>query len=144
VLIREDLASELLVATRVLAHAGVLNAEFRLSARAGEVIYVNRRGASNATMSPEDIAAVWLTDGYALRGEPPESIERHLEAYRGDPALGSVLSDGDSVWTGKSRVEAALRCVRPQRPELEGLPDDQAWSTIENEAKASGAFIGMA
>src|SRR5258708_30345466 len=82
-LIREDPATELTVATRILAHAGALASDGRVAALVGtEVVYLAARGISPHTMTPYDVAAVRLGDGSVLAGEPPEDFARYLAALR--------------------------------------------------------------
>jgi hypothetical protein len=142
VLIREDLGEELVLATRILAHAAALGPRDRISALAGEVVYVNGGAASNATMTAHDIAAIWLLDGYMLRGEAPDSIERHLAAYRADDRIGSVAISGDVV-TGPSIRETTLALIRRARPDLRRLSTKDAWDMLRSEAVAGGALVGL-
>ena len=130
-LIREEPATELTVATRILAHAGALSPDGRVALLTGEVLYTAGRGISPHTMTPYDVVAVRLGDGTELWGEPPEDIERYLVALRSAPEGGAaaVAADGTLV------IAATVRdCVA----HLLGRP----WLDAEIAARSSGALIG--
>lgn len=130
-LIREEPATELTVATRILAHAGALAADGRVALVAGEVVYTAGRGISPHTMTPYDVIAVRLGDGTALWGDPPEDVERYLAALRTVPGGGAaaVAADGTLVTAPTVR-----ECVT----HLLGRP----WLEAETAARSSGALIG--
>jgi len=131
VLIREDPATELTVATRILAHADALAADGRVVLLTGEVVYVAGAGVSNHTMTPYDITIVRLRDGLDLFGTPPADIGRYLDALRGHPEgrAAALAADGTLVTAdGLPGVVATL----VQRP----------WDEAEAQAKAAGALIG--
>lgn len=130
-LIREEPATELTVATRILAHAGALAADGRVALVAGEVVYTAGRGISPHTMTPYDVVAVRLGDGTALWGDPPEDVERYLAALRTVPGGGAaaVAADGTLVTAPTVR-----ECVT----HLLGRP----WLEAETAARSSGALIG--
>ena len=139
-LIREDLATELSIATRVLAHAGALAADARITVRAGEVLYVAGRGARNEALTPYDVTAVRIADAEVLRGEAPEDIERYLVAYRRDPKLASAGLVDDELLTAPSIHACAIAALARARPELgEG---EGAWERALSEAKLAGALFG--
>jgi len=130
VLIREEPATELTVATRILAHAGALAADGRVALVTGEVVYTAGRGISPHTMTPYDVVAVRLGDGTALWGEPPEDIERYLAALRTVPGgAAAVAADGTLVTAPTVRA-----CVT----HLLGRP----WLEAEMSARSAGALIG--
>jgi hypothetical protein len=131
VLIREEPATELTVATRILAHAGALAADGRVALVTGEVVYTAGRGISPHTMTPYDVIAVRLRDGTELWGDPPEDVERYLAALRTVPAGGAaaVAADGTLVTAPTVR-----ECVT----HLLGRP----WLDAEASARSAGALIG--
>jgi len=138
VLIREDLGTELARITRVLSYAAALADDGRITARAGEVVYVAARGVGNATMTPYDIAIVRVADGDVLRGEPPADIERYLAAYRQRPLAKAVASAFDgSIVTGLTLLACAKATLHRADPE-------DRWERAETDASAHGAFIGLA
>lgn len=130
-LIREGPATELTVATRILAHAGALGADGRVALVTGEVVYLAGRGISPHTMTPYDVVAVRLGDGTELWGEPPEDIERYLAALRITPESGAaaVALDGTLVTAPTVRECVAHLLGRP-------------WLEAEASARSSGALIG--
>ena len=130
-LIREGPATELTVATRILAHAGALSPDGRVALVAGEVVYTAGRGVSLHTMTPYDVVAVRLGDGTELWGDPPEDIERYLAAFRAAPAgrAAALAADGSVV-----SAPTVRECVA----HLLGRP----WLEAETAARASGALIG--
>lgn len=139
-LIREDLATELAVATRVLAHAGALRPEARITVRAGEVLYVAGRGARNATLTPYEVIAVRVADGEVLRGEAPEDLERYLAAHRRGPDVASTAAIGDTVLAASSLRACAIAVLARARPDLgEG---EAAWDRALAEARLAGALLG--
>jgi hypothetical protein len=131
VLIREDPATELTVATRILVHANALAADGRVALLTGEVVYVAGEGVSNHTMTPYDVTIVRLRDGLDLFGTPPSDIGRYLDALRARPEARAAALAGDGtlvVADGLPRVIAML----VHRP----------WDEAEAHAKAAGALIG--
>ncbi|MGH2379335.1 MAG: hypothetical protein ACRDGT_12795, partial [Candidatus Limnocylindria bacterium] len=78
-LIREVPATELTVATRILAHLGALPADGRVALRVGsDVVYLAARGVTVEVMTPYDVAAVRFGDGAVLAGQPPKDAGRYL------------------------------------------------------------------
>ena len=136
-LVREDLGTELVRVTRILSYAGALAAEGRITALGGEVVYVAARGVSNATMTPFDIAIVRLVDADALRGEPPDDIERYLAVYRSSPLVRSVAEARDGAMV---KGLSLLTCAKATL--LRADPED-SWERAEQDAAAHGAFIGL-
>ena len=129
-LIREQPATELTVATRILAHAGALAADGHVALVIGEVVYTAGRGISPRTMTPYDVVAVRLVDGTELWGEPPEDVERYLAALRIVPGgAAAVAADGTLVTAPTVR-----ECVS----HLLGRP----WLEAEASARSAGALIG--
>lgn len=140
-LIREDLAIELAIASRVLAHAGALPAGRRVSARASEVVYLAGRGVESARMTPYDVVAVRVGDGEVLRGDPPENVASYLEAYRRDPDARSVAADEGGFVSAASLTECARSVLARARPDLGS--GAEAWERALGEARAAGALIGV-
>jgi hypothetical protein len=137
-LIREDLGNELPRITRILSYAGALSADGRITALAGEVVYVAARGVANATLTPYDIAIVRLADAELLRGEAPLDIERYLAVYRSSPLARAVAAASDgSLVKGLSLLACAKATL------LRADPED-SWERAERDAAAHGAFIGLA
>ena len=130
-LIREEPATELTVATRILAHAGALADEGRVALLTGEVVYIAAAGISNHTMTPYDVTIVRLRDGLELFGSPPAGVDRYLDALRAHPgAMAAALaSDGTLVTADTLRAVVVAMVHRP-------------WDEAERHAKASGALIG--
>jgi len=131
VLIREDPATELTVATRILAHADALAADGRLVLLTGEVVYVAGAGVSNHTMTPYDVTIVRLRDGLDLFGTPPDDIGRYLDALRANPEgrTAALATDGTLVTADSLPNVVATLLHRP-------------WAEAEAHAKAAGALIG--
>jgi ribulose-5-phosphate 4-epimerase/fuculose-1-phosphate aldolase len=131
VLIREEPATELTVATRILAHGGALAADGHVALVTGEVVYVAGDGISNHTMTPYDVTIVRLRDGLDLFGTPPSDIGRYLDALRARPeARAAVLAEDGTLVTGDGLSSVVAMLVH--RP----------WDEAEAHAKAAGALIG--
>lgn len=130
-LIREAPATELTVATRIVARAGALAPEGRVALLVGtEVVYLAGRGVTAATMTPYDVAAVRLLDGLPLTGEPPDDAGRYLAALReGAGRAAALRADGTLLVAGSVRA-----CVAA----LLGRPYDE----LEAEARLTGALFG--
>lgn len=131
-LIREAPATELTVATRILARAGALAADGRMALLVGrEVVYLPGRGVAAASMTPYDVAAVRLADGLPLGGDPPEDAERYLAALRtaSDSRAAALRSDGTLVTAPSARACVAALLGRP-------------YEDLEAEARLTGALFG--
>lgn len=131
-LIREAPATELTVATRILARAGVLAADGCMALLVGsEVVYLPGRGVAAASMTPYDVAAVRLADGLPLSGDPPEDAERYLVALRRAHEARAVAlrRDGALVTAASSRDCVATLLGRP-------------YDDLETEARLTGALFG--
>ena len=130
-LIREEPATELTLATRILAHGGAIAADGRVVLLTGEVVYAAGAGVTNHMMTPYDIAIVRLRDGLDLFGTPPADIGRYLDALRAQPAARAAAlgSDGTLVTAESLRSAVAVLLHRP-------------WDEAEAHAKAAGALIG--
>ena len=142
-LIREEPATEATVATRILARAGLLPAEGRVTVRAGEVVYVSAHGVSNHTMTPYDTAIVRIADGEILFGMPPADLERYLAVYRAHPDAGSVIARADGTLEhGTTLRRCALRLLaEPGGGGGESAGDDR-WRALVADARVAGTLIG--
>ena len=131
-LIREAPATELTVATRILARAGVLAEHGRMALLVGtEVVYVAGRGIAAAAMTPYDVCAVRLADGLPLSGDPPDDADRYLEALRrAAGARAAALRQDDTLVTAPT----ARACVAA----LLGRPYEE----LVAEARVTGALFG--
>lgn len=130
-LIREEPATELTVATRILAHADALGGGGHVVLVTGEVVYVAGAGVSNHTMTPYDVAIVRLRDGLDLFGEPPPDVGGYLDALRSHPdaRAAAVAADGTLV-TADALGSLVLALLH--RP----------WDEAEAQARSAGALIG--
>jgi len=131
VLIREDPATELTVATRILAQADALASDGRVALLVGEVVYVAGAGISNRTMTPYDVTIVRLRDGLDLFGTPPDDVTRYLDALRSSPGSTTVALAADRTLVTADGLGALVLALL-HRP----------WAEAEAEAKAAGALIG--
>ncbi|HEV2011616.1 MAG TPA: hypothetical protein VGS17_11390 [Candidatus Limnocylindria bacterium] len=130
-LIREEPATELTVATRILAHGNALAADARVVLLTGEVVYVAAAGVSNHTMTPYDVSIVRLRDGLELVGTPPAEVERYLTALRVRPEsrAAALCADGTMVIADSLPALVVTLLHRP-------------WDDAEAHAKSAGALIG--
>ena len=145
-LIREGPATELTLATRVLAHARLLEGSRRITSLVGEVVYVCARGIASETMTPYDVVAVRLRDGLPLHGEPPVDMEVYLQRHRDWPAARSVVMMPDATFVAAPSVpECALLALRSARPPDGGSPSGELAATWEEQvaiARVGGALFG--
>ena len=130
-LIREEPATQLTVATRILAHADALAADGHVALLTGEVVYLAGAGVSSHTMTPYDITIVRLRDGLDLFGTPPSDVDRYLEVLRAQPdaRATAVAADGTLV-TADGLASLVLALLH--RP----------WDEALAHAKSAGALIG--
>jgi hypothetical protein len=131
VLIREDPATELTVATRILAHANALAGDGRVVVLTGEVVYIAGAGVSNHTMTPYDVRIVRLRDGLDLFGAPPDDVGRYLDALRAHPEARAAALVVDGTLVTADSLAGLVGAVL-HRP----------WDEAEAQAKAAGALIG--
>jgi hypothetical protein len=131
VLIREEPATELTVATRILAHANALAPAGRVVLLTGEVVYLAGSGISNHTMTPYDITIVRLRDGLDLFGTPPDDVGRYLDAFRSHPEARAAALAADGTLVTADGLGGLIATLL-QRP----------WDEAEAHAKAAGALIG--
>ncbi|HET8569090.1 MAG TPA: hypothetical protein VFM93_08910 [Candidatus Limnocylindria bacterium] len=129
---REAPATELAVASRILARAGVLAPTGRVALRVGtEVVYLCKRGVEAHAMTPYDVVALRLADGLELAGEPPDDAGRYLDALRRASGAGAAALRAD----GTMLTAASVReCVAS----LLGRPYEE----LEAEARLTGALYG--
>ncbi|MDP9266545.1 MAG: hypothetical protein M3O91_10580 [Chloroflexota bacterium] len=149
-LIREGPATELTVATRVLAHSRLLDASRRITSLVGEVVYVCARGIASETMTPYDVVAVRLADGLRLHGEPPSDLDEYLARHRGWPGARSVVRLPDGAFLGAPSVPACVVAAQAAMEEggtLDVPPEGPALARIWEErvalARAGGALFGV-
>ena len=136
-LIREQPATELTVATRILARADALAPEGRITLRLHDVLYVGGRGVSNHTMTPYDIASILLADGTPLLGVPPDDVDEYVAAHRDAP-------DAESVGRGSDGVIVAAPSLARRRGERgpDAASLERVWEELVGDARISGALIG--
>jgi len=131
VLIREDPATELTVATRILSHTDALAADGRVVLLTGEVVYVAGAGIPNRTMTPYDVTIVRLRDGLDLFGTPPTDVTRYLDALRSSQGSTAAALAADGTLVTAEGLGPLVQ-VLLHRP----------WDEAEAQAKAAGALIG--
>ncbi|MDQ6858258.1 MAG: hypothetical protein M3Z65_04605 [Chloroflexota bacterium] len=130
-LIREEPATELTVATRILAHAGALATDGRVALLVGEVVYVAGEGISSHTMTPYDVTIVRLRDGLDLFGSPPANVGRYLDALTAHPNARVAADGADGAVVTADDLAGMVAA-------LTGLP----WEQAVAHASATGALIG--
>ena len=146
-LVREQPATELTIATRILARAGALTDDRRITLRLRDVMYIGGRGVALSTMTPYDVAVVLVSDGSTLHGQAPADVAAYLDAHRRSPSAASVtqMAKGDYVGASTLRgcVVAALRRVRGEEPSAsDDATIEAAWLDLVSQARISGALIG--
>ena len=144
-LIREQPATELTVATRILARADALAEEGRITLRLHDVLYVAGRGVSNHTMTPYDVASILLADGSALLGLPPDDVDEYVAAHRAAPLAESVGRGTDGVLVAAPSLrECAITLLAQRRggPATHGPSLEQVWEELVANARVTGALIG--
>lgn len=144
-LIRDQPATELTIATRILARADALAPDGRITLRLHDVIYVAGRGVSNHTMTPYDVVSVLVADGTPLLGEPPHDIDDYVAAHRAAPDADSAGRGHDGVvLTAASLRSCAVALVARRRGER--APDstvlERVWEELVADARIAGALIG--
>ncbi len=145
-LIREQPATELTVATRILARAGALAANGRITLRLHDVVYVSARGVSNHTMTPYDVVSVLLADGAPLIGDPPEDVDDYLALHRRSPKAVSVARAADGALVAGPSIRACtVAILRSRRGETERDDDatiERTWIELVSDARIAGALVG--
>jgi hypothetical protein len=145
VLIREQPATELTVATRILARADALAPEGRITLRLHDVLYIAGRGVSNHTMTPYDVVSILIADGSQLLGVPPDDLDEYVAAHRAAPEAESVGRGSDGVIVAAPSLRAcAITLIARRRGEqgTHGPSLEQVWEGLVGEARISGALIG--
>lgn len=131
-LIREIPATELTVATRILAHLGALLIGGRVALRVGsDVVYLAGRGVVTEVMTPYDVAAVRFGDGSVLAGDAPEDAGRYLDALQREPgaAVAAARADG---------TVAVAPALAPLVERLTGL----GWEDALEQTRGRGGLVG--
>lgn len=145
-LVREQPATELTIATRILSRAGALAPDGRITLRLGDVLYVGARGAGLSTITPYDIAVVLVSDGSPLHGTPPDEVGAYLEEHRRTPTAASVVRVGEREYLSapslRSCVVAALRRARGEDGAADEPTIERVWTELVTQARISGALIG--
>jgi hypothetical protein len=145
-LVREQPATDLTIATRILSRAGALAPDGRVTLRLNDVLYIGGRGIGLATMTPYDVAVLLLRDGSTLHGSPPADVAAYLDAHRrmSDAASVARVGDGEYVSAQSLRgcVVAALRRARGEEATRDEAVIEQAWLDLVSHARISGALIG--
>jgi len=144
-LIREHPATELTVATRILARADALAPDGRITLRLNDVLYVAGRGVSNHTMTPYDVVSILVADGAALLGAPPDDVDEYVAAHRAAPEAESVGRGSDGVIVAASTLRAcALTLLARRRGDRrhDDLSLEQVWEQLVADARVAGALIG--
>ena len=144
-LIREQPATELTIATRILARAGALAPDGRITLRLHDVLYVAGRGVSNHTMTPYDVMSILIADGSPLLGVPPDDLDEYLAAHRAAPQAESVGRGSDGVVIAAPSLRACATTLLARHRDERG-PDaaslEHVWEDLVAEARISGALIG--
>lgn len=145
VLIREQPATELTVATRILARADALAPDGRITLRLNDVLYVAGRGVSNHTMTPYDVVSILLADGSPLLGVPPDDVDEYIAAHRAAADAESVGRGSDGVIVAAPSLRACAAALLALRRGERG-PDaaslERVWEELVADARTSGALIG--
>lgn len=145
-LIREQPATELTVATRILARANALAADGRITLHLHDVVYVSGRGISNHTMTPYDVVSVLAEDGSPLVGDPPEDLEPYLAMHREKADAVCVARAADGALVAAPTIRACtVALLRRHRGETERDDDatiERTWLSLVSEARIAGALVG--
>jgi ribulose-5-phosphate 4-epimerase/fuculose-1-phosphate aldolase len=145
-LVREQPAVELAIATRILFRAGALADEGRITLRLNDVVYIGGRGVGLATITPYDIAVLLLSDGSSLQGTPPMDAVAYLDAHHRSQGAGSVVrvavAEFISASTLRAAVVAALRRARGEEEISDETTIETVWNELVSQARISGALIG--
>ena len=145
-LVREQPATDLTIATRILSRAGALATDGRITLRLHDVLYLGGRGVGLATMTPYDVAVILVSDGSTLHGAAPDDVAAYLDAHRRNPRAASVarVPDGTYVSAPSLRgcVVAALRRARGEDEIGDEATIERVWLDLVAQARVSGALIG--
>jgi hypothetical protein len=145
VLIREQPATELTVATRILARADALAPDGRITLRLNDVLYVAGRGVSNHTMTPYDVVSILLADGTPLLGLPPDDVAEYVVAHRAAADAESVGRGSDGVIVAAPSLRAcaiALLAHRRGESATDAASLERVWEELVADARVAGALIG--
>jgi len=145
VLIRDQPATELTIATRILARADALAPDGRITLRLHDVLYVAGRGVSNHTMTPYDIVSVLIADGTPLLGAPPDDVDEYVAAHRAAHDAESVGRGSDGVIVAAPSLRACAVALLARRCGERGpdsAPLERVWEELVAEARIAGALIG--
>ena len=82
--------TQVALACRVMAFAGLFDMHGHISLRDGEVAYINGRRSSRISVTPDQVAIVRVADGTVVSGEPPAETPLHLGCYRARPEIRSA------------------------------------------------------
>lgn len=145
-LVREQPATDLTIATRILARADALAPDGRVTLRLHDVMYIAGRGVGLATMTPYDVAVLLIADGSELQGEAPADVAAYLEAHRRAPHAASVARTTDGTYVSAPTLRACVvAALRRTRGEHEGDDDatiERVWLELVAQARLEGALIG--
>jgi hypothetical protein len=146
VLVREQPAVDLAIATRILFRAGALAPDARITLRLNDVVYIGGRGVGLATITPYDIAVLLVRDSSALHGTPPADVHAYLEAHRRAPQAASVarvsVDEFVSADSLRACVVASLRRARGEPERADENTIEGVWNELVAQARLSGALIG--
>jgi hypothetical protein len=145
-LVREQPATDLTIATRILSRAGALARDGRITLRLRDVVYIGGNGVSLSTITPYDIAVLLFVDGSTLHGAPPDDAPAYLDAHRRSPEAASVARVADAEYVSAPSlaecVVAALRRARGEGPMHDPEAIERIWSELVGEARINGALFG--
>lgn len=145
VLIREQPATELTIATRILARAEALAPEGRITLRLHDVLYLAGRGVSSHTMTPYDVISILIVDGSPLLGVPPDDLHEYVAAHLAAPEAESVGRGSNGVLVAAPSLRACAISLLARRSGEQGTHGpslEQVWEELVAEARISGALIG--
>ena len=145
-LVREQPAVDLAIATRILFRAGAITEDGRITLRLNDVVYIGGRGVGLATITPYDLAVLLVSDGSTLHGSPPADAIAYLDAHRRSPHAGSVVRAATAEFlsapTLRACVVAALRRARGEEGASDEMTIETVWNQLVSQARISGALIG--
>ena len=145
-LVREQPATDLTIATRILSRAGALAPDDRITLRLSDVLYIAGRGVGLATMTPYDVAVVLVEDAIPLHGTPPDDIASYLAAHRRWSDAGSVARVAEGEYVAAPTLRACtvlvLRRAHGEDPAQDPTTIERVWLDLVSQARVSGALIG--
>ena len=145
-LVRDQPATELTIATRILARAGALSPDGRVTLRLHDVLYIGGRDTVPSTMTPYDVAVVLMADGATLHGTPPDAVGAYLDAHRRVPSAASIAlaNDGTVVTAPTLRgcVVAALHHAQGDEGRADDATIERVWLELVSQARLTGALVG--